>query len=30
MNCAVSENGCVIPVDAEESHPHEHPHPHRH
>jgi cobalt-zinc-cadmium efflux system protein len=32
MNCAVSENGCVIPVDAEQSHPHEHdhPHPHRH
>jgi len=32
MNCAVSENGCVIPMDAEESHSHEHdhPHPHRH
>jgi cobalt-zinc-cadmium efflux system protein len=25
MNCALSENGCVIPVDVE--HSHEHPHP---
>jgi cobalt-zinc-cadmium efflux system protein len=30
MNCAVSENGCVIPVDVEESHSHDHDHPHRH
>jgi len=27
MNCAVSENGCVIPVDVAESHL-GHPHPH--
>jgi len=26
VNCAVSENGCVIPVDVEESHGHPHPH----
>jgi len=26
MNCVVSENGCVIPVDVEESHSHDHPH----
>jgi cobalt-zinc-cadmium efflux system protein len=30
MNCPVSESGCVIPVDAEESQSHDHPHPHRH
>jgi cobalt-zinc-cadmium efflux system protein len=28
MNCAVSENGCVIPAEAEQSHSHDHPHPH--
>ena len=26
MNCVVSENGCVIPVDVEESHDHSHDH----
>jgi len=26
VNCAVSENGCVIPVDVEESHGHPHQH----
>jgi cobalt-zinc-cadmium efflux system protein len=26
MNCVVSENGCVIPVDVEESHGHTHEH----
>jgi cobalt-zinc-cadmium efflux system protein len=26
INCAVSENGCVIPVDVGESHTHPHPH----
>ncbi|MBZ5593081.1 MAG: cation diffusion facilitator family transporter [Acidobacteriia bacterium] len=30
VNCAVSENGCVIPVDMEESHGHGHPHHHQH
>ena len=30
VNCAVSENGCVIPVDVEESHGHSHPHHHQH
>jgi cobalt-zinc-cadmium efflux system protein len=30
MNCPVSENGCVIPVDGEETQHHDHPHPHRH
>jgi len=30
VNCAVSENGCVIPVDVEESHGHDHEHHHEH
>jgi cobalt-zinc-cadmium efflux system protein len=28
VNCAVSENGCVIPVDVAESHEHDHSHHH--
>ena len=30
VNCAVSENGCVIPADVEDSHGHDHPHQHSH
>ena len=30
VNCVVSENGCVIPVDVEESHGHDHEHHHEH
>jgi len=30
VNCAVSENGCVIPADVEESHGHDHEHHHEH
>ena len=30
VNCAVSENGCVIPVDVGESHGHDHEHHHEH
>jgi cobalt-zinc-cadmium efflux system protein len=31
MSCAVSENGCVIPVDPQQHHhSHEHQHPHEH
>jgi hypothetical protein len=28
MSCAISENGCAIPVNVPHDHDHEHPHRH--
>jgi cobalt-zinc-cadmium efflux system protein len=30
VSCAISENGCAIPVSLEHEHEHEHEHPHPH